>query len=392
MLTRVSPGTTVIVEHEFVDSSGRPVKGTVTYAIYDMKGNFVNEGRPIQHTSQVTSWRATITIPDTALVCGPGEKYKLVWTMENNGKVVYTATELFTVVFFEDNLATELDIVYVVNSKQSCYDRLVLPATMKPVQMQVRLMWPCSDVGAELARFNVSTKPSFQTTDSSVYEMQVELPITHDNDGMPYILEWAYRLHGRKRIYTEYHFLYAVSYPTIRHINNLRRLIDKARNEDINRNLQFTDVDMSHYLRMGLLEMNAFPPQATYWNFINLPAQVEGYLTKFSGVEALRAQALAEGLSSFDFQGQAVSLSIDRTQYYQTLTDQLKSDIDSNFQKIKRTIVLSGSKKAVLSMHVGASNNFINWKATAYGLARMAGLWNTYGMAGGLTGMPNRLF
>ena len=385
MLTRVAPGTTVIAEHEFKDAEGRPVQGTVSFAIYDMNGNFVLDGRPVQHTSQITSWRATLTIPDTAPVCGPGEKYRLVWTMKDDGdKPIYTAVDLFTVVYFEDNLATELDLVYVVNSNQTCYDRLVLPATMNPVQIVMRLLWPCSTEGLELARFNVKNKPSFTTTDSNVYDINVALPIVSDNNGMPYILEWSYRINGSKKIHTEYHFLYAVTFPAIKIINNMRRMIDKARNEDINRNLQFTDVDMSHYLRMGFMEMNAFPPQITEWDFTSMPPNLEGYLTKFAAIEALRAQYLADGLSSFDFQGQAVSLSIDRSQYYQTAIDHIKADIDANFQKIKRAAVLSGSRKAVLAVRYGPTNNFIDWRGQVYGAARMAGLW---GLGSGLPNM-----
>jgi hypothetical protein len=66
-----------------------------------------------------------------------------------------------------------------------------------------------------------------------------------------------------------------------------------------------------------------------------------------SRYEALRAQYLAEGVSAFDFSGQSVSLTVDRTQYLESEMGRIQAYLDTTLPQVKKASVIAGSPGAV---------------------------------------------
>ena len=80
-------------------------------------------------------------------------------------------------------------------------------------------------------------------------------------------------------------------------------------------------------------------------------------IVKAGAMHALQGQYLAEGMTTFDFQGLGVQLSIDRTQYIQTIVDQLNQELTDRIPRTKRLYIRSSSP-GVLNISVHAITNF----------------------------------
>jgi hypothetical protein len=75
---------------------------------------------------------------------------------------------------------------------------------------------------------------------------------------------------------------------------------------------------------------------------LNAKGGIREYWLRFAEVMALRSQFLAEGEKVFNFSGQAISLEVDRTQYYQTLADNIQSYLDAEGKQVKQNLIKKG--------------------------------------------------
>jgi hypothetical protein len=57
---------------------------------------------------------------------------------------------------------------------------------------------------------------------------------------------------------------------------------------------------------------------------------------------AIQSQYLAEGEKAFEFQGAAISLNVDRTQYLDTAQATIQSRLDAELQLIKTNLIIKG--------------------------------------------------
>jgi hypothetical protein len=96
------------------------------------------------------------------------------------------------------------------------------------------------------------------------------------------------------------------------------------------------------YLRRGKDAFNGAYGVLTGFTMLNASGSIREFWLKFSEVLALRAQFLAEGEKVFNFSGQAISLDIDRTQFYSQLADNLQQIIDSEAKPFKQNLTIKG--------------------------------------------------
>jgi hypothetical protein len=64
----------------------------------------------------------------------------------------------------------------------------------------------------------------------------------------------------------------------------------------------------------------------------------------------------AEGQAAFEFQGLAVNLSVDRTQYLSNTLERLNSQLQADLVPAKRLMARAG-KICALHINIGAANN-----------------------------------
>jgi hypothetical protein len=197
-----------------------------------------------------------------------------------------------------------------------------------------------------------------------------EMTVT-GNAGLPYISEWVITPASRPQ-QTEIHFIFVITANVMQLMNQVRSILDKARNLDINPSLQFTETDLVTYLVQGVDRFNAVPPYFTSFSIHNVPLQIRSLIVKCAQYEAALAQYMAEGQAAFEFSGQTTQLTVNRTEYWQTLMQELNQHLQEQIPRAKDLMVKSSSA-GVLSVSMGPSTNFGGTFNNTALLARLRG-------------------
>jgi hypothetical protein len=96
------------------------------------------------------------------------------------------------------------------------------------------------------------------------------------------------------------------------------------------------------FLRRGKDTFNGAGGYVTAFDMTDATGGVRDFWLGYSEVAMLEAQALAEGEKAFDFQGDAIQLSVDRTQYYNQAADNLRSRLENGVRQYKANLQLKG--------------------------------------------------
>lgn len=159
----------------------------------------------------------------------------------------------------------------------------------------------------------------------------------------PYSVSWKYHDIPPLQIQRRTARLFLVNPSILTAIEDVRQSINKARTTLMGfEDMLFDDVTVLSALRRGRDKFNAAAGFITDFNMTNAKGPIrEGWL-KFSEAELLRSQYLAEGEKAFDFQGQAISLNVDRTQIYSSMADSIESELDKWVPTFKKNLQIKG--------------------------------------------------
>lgn len=126
------------------------------------------------------------------------------------------------------------------------------------------------------------------------------------------------------------------------HANRLQGWLDKARVQNTIPELRFELPDMLLYLANGLDTFNSYAPSLTSFTGINATGVVADLWQLCSAWYMCRSQWMAEGVMEFDFNGQAVTLSINRAQYWEQMASALEAQMNERVPKGKGLLGRSG--------------------------------------------------
>jgi hypothetical protein len=80
----------------------------------------------------------------------------------------------------------------------------------------------------------------------------------------------------------------------------------------------------------------------TTFNMTNADGQIRELWLKYTEVQLLQAQYLLEGEKAYNFSGQAITLDVDRTAYYQSLANDIKTAADADAKVVKQNLLIKG--------------------------------------------------
>jgi hypothetical protein len=139
--------------------------------------------------------------------------------------------------------------------------------------------------------------------------------------------------------------VYQINPSLLSAMQSLEMSINKANQIETIKGLQFREADLLQGLTRGLDYFNNVPPSLTSFNGICMTGTIrEGWLV-CSSIRVLRAQLQAEGWFNFDFSGQNISVSVDRTQAVDTACGHYESLIDTLVRPLKMLL----AKKGIIS-------------------------------------------
>lgn len=127
-------------------------------------------------------------------------------------------------------------------------------------------------------------------------------------------------------------------------VMDMKAKINKARTTLYGKpDLLFPNTTIMTWLRRGMDAFNAGYGIFTSFTMTNAKGPIREFWLLCSEVSAIESQYLAEGEKAFDFQGQAIQLTVDRTQYLDNAASKIQSRLDNELKPIKNNLTQKGN-------------------------------------------------
>jgi hypothetical protein len=337
------PASNTVVERDF-----DPSENAVTVVAIDYNGLNI----PITTAAKVdgNTWRATLSIPATAPVCSPDTGYyRLIWTHSTG-----TVEQDFQVVAYDEGVQRPPPAGFGVFNV-ALRDEMYLPLGATDVMCEILNLSGSVQLAAITAVTNTVGTPTPQSPGSVLAVAEWQAPIIGVGE---YLAHWSYQVGGATQ--HEYRQAFVISTKTASMLSSFKMFIDQSQMTRWLGHFSFHEVELIDCLYRGADRINVHPPQQTSYSPDSMPQQLTHALRVASLHEMLNRLYLAEGLSTFDFQGGSIQVNVDRTPFIQTKMDELGNWLDSNLTTIKGAML---SRSSIGHLHVsvsygGQNNNF----------------------------------
>lgn len=344
LIDTIEAGNVAVGNSVFTFPSGTNLSGGyITWELLDIDGIVYTNGNAFEYIITDTALatkatgRAIITVPSDVPMNLDGYKYQIRWTLTlPDGRGTFYAYENVKVVApytvphgVEDIVEMQGDIARLT---------IVLPKFH-------------DHVGAELYNIRnsekiesfVETQEKYKTADGYYCLMGLQtdtLKALLD----PYMVIWKYWNDVKpNEVYRQTGKLYVVNASMLSATDDMRAFIQRADSTLAHRqDLVFTVPHLLTFLRRGKDAFNGAHGMLTNFDMTDATGGIRQFWLWCAEVEALRAQFLAEGEKAFNFAGQAVTLDVDRTQYYTQLAGELQQRLDSELKSFKQNLIKKG--------------------------------------------------
>lgn len=331
----IYPGQETTASAFFVDANNVPLETSnpsiyPCYQILDPVQDLVVAGVG-SFNDKTLAYDATFVIPDTAMLSTDVGHYQIAWDFLAKSGKEFSYREAFDVVHPSYDLTQAKELQKLVLPMTSIEMSLPLPRRVMDVQLQI---------------FNQDSSIVFTAVPaqmgmySDYYIYSTTIPEGVFKSNTDYMAVWFMRDSGNTVVFTQ--VIHCASLWDMQKISDLRMYLDKVA-KSVDTYQGYKDSDLYFYLQQG----------ADYINSIKIPTDwtLQSYQTMYQlqGVHywlleaakwcALRAQYLAEGDSVFDFSGQPVSLSVDRTGFIESELGRIQSGLENQLAQVKTQIV-----------------------------------------------------
>ncbi len=305
-----------------------------SYIVLDFNGEFVTGGVGTFNISN-NLYQCTFTMPDDAELSD--SKYTIKWFMHSITNQSYTSSEMFSVVHpsFNETNNKEIQLVGIRNKELH---------VNAPMLYQGATTLNLYSGETLVATYNATESGHYY--DYYIYSAVIPENVLSNTE---YILVWINSISDT----TYYQKLNVMDLRYMSKVADLRMYLDKV-HKDMDLYVGYRDSDLYFHILRGLSIVNSITP-VTGWTIdqIRLGGTLE---TAIFGLDAasmwscLQSQYLAEGDSAFDYSGQPVSLTVDRTQFIESQISRLWDYLQGEFKLYKKQVVAS-----TYGFHLGLS-------------------------------------
>lgn len=309
------------------------------YIVRDIHEDIVTFG--VASLGSDNLYHTTITIPTSAVLSEEDKKYVIEWELLSNTGKSYKLAEYFDVVHPNWNVIKEKEIQKITLRSSPLLFGIPLPSEPSSISFELR------DINGLIINSGTPTT-SGKYSDYLIYNYTVPADIM--TEGQDYIGIFNFTLGGEQNIFHQ--TVHCIDLWALTKLSDMRMYLDKVQ-KDIDLYTGYRDSDLYYHLRYGLDFLNMIFP-TTSWTYATFKGQFAQYVYSLIGcacLSALRAQYLAEGDSAFDYSGQPVSLTVDRTQFIESELGRWESWIDNVLKPWKKDAV----KKTQFAGHLGLS-------------------------------------
>lgn len=343
IMGRLEVGTAALGTASFMFPAGfNANNGVVGWELVDADGIIHASGQAFDYQVEVlTSGRkvtaqALINAPSNLIPTLDGQTYQIRWTLTVGGQPYYSFESLEVTGANTVPVGTE-DTVELADSATFAVsyvsDRPFDTVTVSVYDGNTQVI---TDVKAN----------PLQVADGWQYIAEITNPVDTPLLASlePYTLMWKMSNASRPNYYERSPGrLFVVNASLMSATEDMRLMVSKSRTSIHGTNdILFTVPILLSYLRRGRDAFNIAWGMFTGFTMLNAKGGIREYWLKFAEVMALRSQFLAEGEKVFNFSGQAISLEVDRTQFYQTLADNIQSYLDNEGKQVKQNLIKKG--------------------------------------------------
>lgn len=162
---------------------------------------------------------------------------------------------------------------------------------------------------------------------------------------VPYTVVWKYwASNNSSSIFQESADFFVINPSIMTAIGDVKAKINKARTTLYGTpDLLYPQATILTWLRRGGDAFNGAYGQFTSFSFTNALGPIREFWLLEAELAAIQSQYLAEGEKAFNFQGAAISLDVDRTQYLDTAAQAIQSRLDNELKLIKTNLIIKGN-------------------------------------------------
>lgn len=333
--------------------------GYITWSLLDKAGTVYSVGNAYDYT--VTNSSTFVAIESHAVVNVPSDtppslntdKYQLRWEFHNAGIIQYAFENIRVDSAFTLGTGTTDSVEF---QGDMSYMSIVLDRQWDSVSVDV-----FDSVGNEQVGSSLPITESYRVSSGFYYQALFDtsnVPARLD----PYIVSWKYKNQiGPTNRDTGQ--VYIVNASIMRAVKAIESMVMKAKTTMLGFEDQlFTVTGIVGMLSRGRDAFNGASGLITQFSMVNADSFIREYWIRYTEVACLEAQYLLEGEKAFNFAGAAISLDVDRTQYYQTLAQEIKTKLDNDVKNLKANLIkkgLSGGDGSLLGLGAYGSTGVV---------------------------------
>lgn len=348
-------GTGVFAFGPEVDPSG----GSVVWELLAENGTVYAAGNAFSYTVQSTGFsntvfaKATINVPSNIPPTLEGQKYQIRWTLE-----LYPATPLGSAPVQQKYYTAEEITVVGLNS---------VPLGTQPV-VEIQGMVAAATLVTDQMYDTVTFQLYFENTPLSdpipiaqpglpgsyapvrvaggwMYTASIDTTPLTVQSVRPFTMIWRYCQSQYPAVAFSEQADFWVINPTIsQSVSDVKAMVNKARTTLYGApDLLFPAATILTWLRRGADMFNGFKGYFTNFTMTNAQGPIREYWLLCTELMALRSQYLAEGEKAFEFDGQAIQLRVDRTQYLDAAANQIQQRLADEMVNFKTQLINKGN-------------------------------------------------
>jgi len=338
-------GTGVFAFEPGVDPAG----GSMTWELITTDGTIYASGTCYEYKVQSTGFsntalgRALINVPSNVPPTLEGQSYQIRWTLTlPNLQKFYNfeglrVTGLATVPV---GAAPSVELkgtsanVYLVTEK--LYDNVTL-----------EIYWDDTLVGS--TQVMTPGMSATQGPDRVAAGWYYAAVIDTSTMTMPYIKPWTmvwkyWNQNLPSMVYSERADFWVILPSMSLAIADVKAKINKARTTLYGAtDLLFPEATILTWLRRAADAFNMWGGQFSNITFTNPTGPMREYWLLIAELYAIESQYLAEGEKAFEFSGQAISLTVEKTSYLDNMASKIQSRLDNELPNIKRNLIIKGN-------------------------------------------------
>jgi len=327
------------------------------YVVKDSNGDLVTAGVGT-FNAITTLFECSFQVPENAELSTDIAKYVISWELLSTTNKEYNITECF-------------DVVSPSYDMSEAKERQKITLSMIPITLSIPLTTAPSTISFTVYDDNdtpiFNSTPTGAGTYTGYYIYDTTVPAGILVSGQQYGSVWRFTISGEESLF--YQVLTCIDLYDLSLISSLRMYLDKVA-KDVDLYVGYRDSDLYFHLKHGLSYINMITP-ITEWTTTNIKTSmnivVGGWL---AGAQwsALNAQYLAEGDSAFDYSGQPVTLTVDRTQYIESQIGRLKEWLDNDFKAWKTHYIRSQDRFALGLSYPSVGGSLIGMDQRKFGV------------------------